>query len=137
MLEVEGVRKSYDGVKALDGVSLAIRRGEIVGLLGPNGAGKTTLVSIVAGLRRADAGSVRVDGVDVATDPYDARRRLGLAPQDLGVYPVLNVRENLLVFGELAGLGGTALAARIDEVAEPLELGTLLTRPVRTLSGGE
>ena len=69
MLEVEGLRKDYGDVTALDGVDLAIGPGEIVGLLGPNGAGKTTLVSIVAGLRRADGGSVRVGGFDVATHP--------------------------------------------------------------------
>ncbi len=137
MLDVENLRKAYDGVVALDGVDLRIGAGEIVGLLGPNGAGKTTLVSIVAGLRRADAGSVHVDGLDIATAPYKARRRLGLAPQDLGVYPILDVRENLRFFGELAGLGGRELVQRIDEVAEPLELTDLLTRPVRTLSGGE
>ncbi len=137
MLEVDDLRKSYGDVVALDGVDLSVASGDIVGLLGPNGAGKTTLVSIVAGLRWADGGTVRIDDLDVAAEPYETRRRLGLAPQDLGVYPVLSVRENLLYFGELAELGGRELAGRIDEVADALELTHLLDRPARTLSGGE
>ena len=91
-------------------------------LLGPNGAGKTTLVSIIAGLRRADAGRVRVGGIDVADDPHAARQLLGLAPQDTGVYLQLPVRDNLRFFAGLAGLRGRALVERIDEVADALGL---------------
>ena len=137
MLRVEGLRKSYGRQVALDGVDLDIEPGEIVGLLGPNGAGKTTLVSIVAGLRNADAGTVHVGGIPVAERPFEARRLLGLAPQELGVYPVLSARDNLRFFGELAELAPPLLARRIDEVAEALDLTELLDRPVRTFSGGE
>ncbi len=137
MLEVEDLHKTYGEVVALDGVDLSVAAGDIVGLLGPNGAGKTTLVSIVAGLRRADRGVVRVDGRNVAVAPYETRRRIGLAPQDLGIYPVLSVRDNLLYFGELAELSGRELTGRIEEVADALELTHLLDRPARTLSGGE
>ncbi|TML40983.1 MAG: ATP-binding cassette domain-containing protein [Actinobacteria bacterium] len=91
MLEVLGLTKRYGDNTALSAVTVAIEPGEILGLLGPNGAGKTTLVSIVAGLRRADAGTVRVCDVDVAVDPSGARRCLGLAPQELGMYPILTV----------------------------------------------
>jgi ABC-2 type transport system ATP-binding protein len=137
VLRVRGLKKRYGDVVALDGVDLDIAEGQITGLLGPNGAGKTTLVSIVAGLRRADVGEVAVAGVDVLADPVGARRLLGLAPQDLGIYPVLTVRENLIFFGELVDLRGPRLAARIDEVAEALELTELMSRLARTLSGGE
>ena len=137
MLDAAGVEKRYGDTDALCGVDLRVEAGEIVGLLGPNGAGKTTFVSIVAGLRRADAGQVTVDGIDVARDTQAARRRLGLAPQDLGVYVSLTVRENLLFFAELADLRGAVLRERIDGVAEALELTELLHRPARTLSGGE
>jgi ABC-2 type transport system ATP-binding protein len=109
----------------------------VLGLLGVNGAGKTTLVSIVAGLRRLDAGEVRICGVDVVADPRVARRRLGFAPQELGVCPVLSARENLRLFGELAGLRRRELAERIGEVSDGLDLGAFLDRPVRPLSGGE
>src|SRR5258708_4731333 len=103
MLEIRGLEKSYGSTVALAGVDLDVDAGQVLGLLGPNGAGKTTLVSIVAGLRRADAGRVRVAGFDVAREPGRVRALLGLAPQELGVYPTLTVRQNLRFFGELAG----------------------------------
>jgi len=137
VLDVRGVAKAYGDVVALDGVDLEVAPGEICALLGPNGAGKTTLVSIVAGLLRADRGSVTVGGLDVATDGPGTRALLGLAPQELGVYPGVSVRANLTFFGELAGLRGVDGRRRVDEVAEALELVDLLDRPARAMSGGE
>jgi ABC-2 type transport system ATP-binding protein len=137
MLHVSGLRKSYGEIEALRGVDLDVAAGDIVALLGPNGAGKTTLVSIVAGLRRADAGVVEVDGLDARRRSAQVRRRIGLAPQDTGIYPVVSVRRNLLLFGELAGLGRAELRRRIDEVAEALDIGELLDRQAGKLSGGQ
>jgi ABC-2 type transport system ATP-binding protein len=137
VLAVRSVKKTYGQVRALDGVDLAIAEGEICGLLGPNGAGKTTLVSIIAGLRKADAGAVTVNGVDALRDPFEARRFLGLAPQDLGIYPTVRVRDNLVFFAELADLRGPQLAERVDWIGEVLELAALMDRPARSLSGGE
>jgi ABC-2 type transport system ATP-binding protein len=137
VLHVSGLRKSYGDVEALRGVDLDVAAGEIVALLGPNGAGKTTLVSIVAGLRRADAGVVEVDGHDARRRSTEVRRRLGLAPQDTGIYPVVSVRRNLMLFGELAGLGRSELRRRIDEVAEALDITELLDRQAGKLSGGQ
>lgn len=137
MLGVAGLSKSYGEVAALDGVDIDIAAGEICGLLGPNGAGKTTLVSIVAGLRDADSGAVTVNGTDALRCSAQARRFIGLAPQELAIYPTVRVLDNLVFFGELAGLRGSVLAARVAEVAEILELTALLDRPGRTLSGGE
>ncbi|MGW6459220.1 ATP-binding cassette domain-containing protein, partial [Streptomyces sp. NPDC055078] len=114
-----------------------IAEGEIVGLLGDNGAGKTTLMSLVAGLLRPDAGDIEVRGVSLARDPRRARRGLGLAPQELGVYPPLTVRQNLRFFAELAGLRGPDVGRRSEEVAAPLGLTALLDRRVSRLSGGE
>ena len=136
-LVVEDVHKRYDGRVALAGVDLEIAAGEVVALLGPNGAGKTTLVSIVAGLRRADAGRVAVAGHDVARTPQHARAQLGLAPQELGVYPTISVRDNLRFHGELAGLRRGELTRRVADVAQALALDALLGRAARTLSGGE
>lgn len=136
MLEVSSLQKRYGDVQALTGVELAVRRGDIVGLLGPNGAGKTTLVSIVAGLRHADAGQVRIDGVDVRGPGWD-RSKLGLVPQEMGVYPSVTVRQNLELFGRLAGLRRSRLRARIEQLTESLLLGDLLGRLGRDLSGGE
>lgn len=137
MLHIEGLRKSYGDVAALRGVDLDVAAGEIVALLGPNGAGKTTLVSIVAGLRRPDEGVVLVDGLDALRRSADVRRRIGLAPQDLGIYPVVSVRNNLMLFGRLAGLGTAELRLRIDEVADALRITGLLDRQGGTLSGGQ
>jgi ABC-2 type transport system ATP-binding protein len=137
MLHIHGLCKAYGRLQALQGVDLDVQAGEIVALLGPNGAGKTTLVSIVAGLRKADSGVVEVDGMDALRRSADVRRRIGLAPQDLGMYPVVSVRHNLQLFGELAGVRRTELKARIDEVAEGLAITDLLDRKGGELSGGQ
>jgi ABC-type multidrug transport system ATPase subunit len=137
MLHIRGLCKAYGDLKALQGVDLDVRAGDVVALLGPNGAGKTTLVSIVAGLRKADSGSVEVDGLDALRRSAEVRARIGLAPQDLGVYPVVSVRQNLRLFGELAGVHRTELKARIDEVAEALAITDLLDRKGGELSGGQ
>jgi ABC-2 type transport system ATP-binding protein len=137
VLRVGGLRKAYGEVVALDGVDLEIGEGEICALLGPNGAGKTTLVSIIVGLRHADDGEVWVGEVDAVHDVARARALIGIAPQELGIYPGLTVRENLVFFGELNGVRGRDLITRIEVVAEALELGDLLDRTAQTLSGGE
>ncbi|HEX6263461.1 MAG TPA: ABC transporter ATP-binding protein [Actinomycetota bacterium] len=137
LLRVAGLRKSYGAIEALRGVDLEVLPGEIVALLGPNGAGKTTLVSIVAGLRRPDGGTVEVDGLDALRRSADVRRRIGLAPQELGIYPVVSVRSNLALFGRLAGLSGGQLRSRIEDVAEALRITDLLDRQGGSLSGGQ
>ncbi|MFD0266180.1 ATP-binding cassette domain-containing protein [Streptomyces sp. NPDC127106] len=136
-LTLRGITKRYGTVTALSEVDLDVVPGEIVGLLGHNGAGKTTLMSLVAGLLRPDTGHVRVLGKDPVREPHEARRRLGLAPQELGLYAPLTVRQNLLFFAELAGLRRRAADRRIAEVAEPLGLTGLLGRRAARLSGGE
>ena len=136
-IAIGNLEKSYGDVVALDGVSLELARGEVVGLLGPNGAGKTTLVSIICGLRRADSGTVSVCGVDALGHPQKARPFIGLAPQDLGVYPIDKVRQNLALFGELAGLRGSELTRQIEDVAAALRLTQLLDRKAGELSGGQ
>jgi ABC-2 type transport system ATP-binding protein len=137
VLAVEGLRKAYGSVQALDGLDFAASPGEIVGLLGPNGAGKTTFVSIVCGLRRADAGRVDVNGVDALAHPQTARRYIGLAPQELGIYPIDTVRQNLVLFGALAGLRGTELESQIEAASAALRLDDLLDHKAGELSGGQ
>lgn len=136
-LVVEDLHKAYGDVRALRGVSLDVRPGEVCVLLGRNGAGKTTLLSIISGIVQADAGQVVVEGFDQAKDPAAVRGSLGLAPQQLGVYPTATVRENLELFGRLAGVARKELGRRVTEVADALDLGSLLARRVRYLSGGE
>jgi ABC-2 type transport system ATP-binding protein len=136
-LTVRGVRKSYGENLALAGVDLTVAPGSILGLLGPNGAGKTTLVSIIAGLRRPECGSVHVCGIDALREPQRARSLMGLAPQETGVYLTLSVRDNLRYFAGLSGLRGKRQRERIDELASTLLLDGLLPRQTQTLSGGE
>ena len=137
MLAIRELRKTYGSVTALDGVDLQVNSGEVVGLLGPNGAGKTTLVSIVAGLRRADSGSVRVGAFDALRHPQQARQLIGFAPQDMGIYPIVTVRQNLALFAELTGLSGSQLSSEIEAVADALRIDDLLDRKAGELSGGQ
>lgn len=137
ILEITGLAKSYGSVPALAQVDLSVEAGEICALLGPNGAGKSTLVSIVAGLLRPDAGSVIVNGVDAIARSDTARGFIGLAAQELAIYPTVSVRDNLTLFGRLLGLKRQLLRDRITDAAERMDLTRLLERQARHLSGGE
>lgn len=119
---------------ALDGVSFDIEEGEFFGLLGPNGAGKTTLISILAGLTRASAGKVTVLGSDVQTDYAQARRKLGVVPQELVFDPFFNVREALRIQSGYFGVKNNE--AWIDELLENLGLTDKANANMRQLSGG-
>jgi len=133
-LQIRNVQKRYGALQALAGVSLEVGQGEFFGLLGPNGAGKTTLISVVAGLTRADAGSVAVMGADVVTDYREARRRLGVVPQELVFDPFFTVRETLRFQSGYFGIRRND--AWIDEVMHHLDLEAKADANMRLLSGG-
>jgi ABC-2 type transport system ATP-binding protein len=133
-IEVRQVFKRYGRVQALDGVDLRVEPGEFFALLGPNGAGKTTLISILAGLARADRGEARVMGFDVVADYRQARRALGVVPQELVFDPFFSVRETLRIQSGYFGLRQND--AWIDEVMERLDLTAKANANMRTLSGG-
>jgi ABC-2 type transport system ATP-binding protein len=133
-IRITDVKKRYQSLQALDGVSLDIEEGEFFGLLGPNGAGKTTLISIIAGLTRADSGTVGVLGHDVVADFRAARRALGVVPQELVFDPFFTVRETLRNQSGYFGL--TNNDAWIDEVMEHLDLTGKANANMRSLSGG-
>ena len=136
ILAATSVEKHYRGRPALRGVTLEVAPGELFGLLGPNGAGKTTFLSILAGLLDADAGTVTLFGRPFTSRDAEARRGVGLATQDLAVYPELTARENLLFFGRLYGLSGTALKQRTDEMLALAALTDRANHRVGTFSGG-
>ena len=122
------------GLRALDGVSFDIQEGEFFGLLGPNGAGKTTLISILAGLSRPTAGAVQVNGYDVQGQFAEARRQLGVVPQELVFDPFFNVREALRIQSGYFGIKNNE--AWIDELLQSLGLADKATANMRQLSGG-
>ena len=136
MVEVTGIAKSFGSPKALDGVDLTVPAGTVLGLLGPNGAGKTTLVRILATLLVPDAGTARVDGLDVVADPQSVRTRIGLAGQFAAVDEVLTGRENLEMVGRLYGLSKSEARSGASEALERLSLTDAATRQVKTYSGG-
>jgi ABC-2 type transport system ATP-binding protein len=133
-IQISNIKKRYDSLQALGGVSLAIEEGEFFGLLGPNGAGKTTLISIIAGLSRADSGSVAIHGHDVVTDYRQARSLLGVVPQELVFDPFFTVRETLRMQSGYFGLKNND--AWIDEVMYHLDLTNKADANMRALSGG-
>ena len=133
-IAVSSIEKSYQSLKALDGISLSIEKGEFFGLLGPNGAGKTTLISIMAGLARADQGSVSILGHDVVSDFRAARRLLGVVPQEIVFDPFFTVRETLRLQSGYFGLKDND--KWIDEVMENLDLTGKADTNMRALSGG-
>lgn len=133
-IEIRGVCKSYGRVRALSDVDLEIRQGEFFALLGPNGAGKTTLISVIAGLARADSGSVRVMGHDVVSEYRAARRKLGVVPQELVFDPFFTVRETLRIQSGYFGLRHND--DWIEEVMQRLDLANRADFNMRALSGG-
>ncbi len=113
MLTLSNVRKSFGNIVAVDGLSLSVRKGEVLGLLGPNGAGKSTSVSLAVGLLAPDSGTVSIEGHGNPADPA-VRQAIGVAPQALAVYDLLTGEENLRFFGQVYGLSGAALDERVQ-----------------------
>ena len=137
MIRVEGLRKQFGPVVAVDGVTFDATNGAITGLLGPNGAGKTTTLRMLYAVMRPDAGVIRIDDVDAVRAPQDAQSRLGVLPDGFGLYPRLTAREHIRYFGELHGIGGKALARRTGELLELLDMSAIADRRVAGFSHGE
>lgn len=137
MIEVQALHKRFGALTAVEAVSFRAEDGQVTGLLGPNGAGKTTTLRMLYTLVRPDGGSARVDGVDVAQQPLEARRRMGVLPDARGLYPRLTAREHARYAGEMHGLAGAALERRIDELLELLEMREIADRRTEGFSQGE
>ncbi len=132
VIEVENLYKSYGPVKAVNGISFTVARGEVFGMLGPNGAGKTTTVEIIEGLRDADKGKVTVLGMDVARVPKDVKQKIGVQLQAPSLLPRLQVQEILKLFASFY-----ERSLPIDELLEMLSLTESRKVLVRNLSGGQ
>ena len=135
MLTFDQVQKRYGTRTAVDGLSLAVRRGEVLGLLGPNGAGKSTSVAMAAGVVAPDGGAVRLEGGGDPRRPAD-RARIGVAPQALALYDALSGDANLRFFGAIYGLHGARLAARVQWALDFVGLAPRARDGVATYSGG-
>lgn len=135
-LALEGVRVRYGPAVAVDGVSLHVRRGEVVGLLGPNGSGKSTILSAAAGVLDPFAGTVAVEGVRRDQDPDGYARRVGLVPQEPALYDELSAEANLQFFGRLYGLNKHDLRVRVEAALARARLADRRRDRVNTFSGG-
>ena len=144
-LEAQGLQKSYGVRKVVKDVHLAVQAGEVVGLLGPNGAGKTTSFYMIVGLVRADAGTIRIDGREVAGLPIHQRARLGLSylPQEASIFRKLNVEDNIRAVLELQldeqgrSWSKPRIETALDELLAELSIEKLRDAPAPALSGGE
>jgi ABC-2 type transport system ATP-binding protein len=140
-LEVENLVKTFHPrrsapVRAVDGMSFAVRRGQIFGLLGPNGAGKTTTLKVLTTLLRPDSGRASVLGFDVVRHPLDVRRRISVVLQETAVEMFLSARDNLLTYARFHGLSAAEARRRAAQVMEQFQLAEDAGRKVMDLSGG-
>jgi sodium transport system ATP-binding protein len=129
--------KRFGDLVAVDALDLTVHEGEVVGLLGPNGAGKTTTLRMLAGILGPSCGTVCVDDVDMASDPLEAKARIGFLSGDTQLYQRLSPREVLRYFGRLYGMHEERLTRRIEELVRDLEMGAFAARPCGTLSTGQ
>jgi lipopolysaccharide export system ATP-binding protein len=139
LLRTAGLIKSYHGKQVVNGVSLGVKSGEIVGLLGPNGAGKTTTFYMIVGIIKPDDGSVFIDDQDISQLPIHRRARLGIQylPQEPSVFRKLTVAENILAILQTLDLDKAARKERLTELLNELKISHLADNKAYSLSGGE
>jgi sodium transport system ATP-binding protein len=137
MIEIRGLAKSFGALRVVQDVGFVARDGEITGLIGPNGAGKTTMFRLICTVLRPQRGTILIDGIDAARDSLAARRRLGVLPDIRALYPRLTAREHLRYAGELHGIVGSDLDARIDEMVGTLRMEDFIDRRARGFSRGQ
>ncbi|MCP4180075.1 MAG: LPS export ABC transporter ATP-binding protein [bacterium] len=139
LVETEGLVKAYKGRRVVNGVSMNVREGEVVGLLGPNGAGKTTSFYMVMGLIRQDTGTVTFKNKDISTYPMYKRARLGMGylAQDASIFRKLTVEQNIMAILETLDLTSSERKQRLKFLLDELEIAYLAKQPAMTLSGGE
>jgi len=136
MIEVNNLVKDYKVVRALDGVSFKIEKGEVVGFLGPNGAGKTTCMKIITGFISATAGEVKVASLDVVENGVEVRKRIGYLPENAPLYPDMTPREYLAFVSTLRGIDSKEVPKRIEKVAQVVGITDRLDQEIGTLSKG-
>lgn len=136
MLRVENLYKEFGNVKAVEGISFEVKKGQVFGLLGPNGAGKSTTISIISTLIKPTHGDVLFEGTSILNNPNLIRQKLGVVPQDIALYPTLTGYENLSFWGSIYGLKGSELKKRINDVCDIIGLNGRIKDKVEKYSGG-
>ncbi len=136
MIKIDNLVKAFGPKRAVDGISFAVERGEVLGFLGPNGAGKSTTMRIVTGFMPPTSGSVSVGGFDVVASPLEAKRLIGYLPENAASYPDMTVRAFLEFVAELRGLDGQARKKAVNRVVELCFLESVLSQSIDTLSKG-
>ncbi|EOP76827.1 hypothetical protein KOW_05022 [Bacillus cereus VDM006] len=136
MLVVDHITKSFGKKEVVKNASFEVKKGETFGLLGPNGAGKSTTISMICGLIPYDGGDIKVGGKSVKEYPLDAKRKIGIVPQDIALYPTLSAKGNLIFWGKMYGLSGAIAKKRADEVLAYVGLQDRAKDKIETFSGG-
>ena len=137
MIEVKGLVKTYGSKRAVDGVTFTVKRGDILGFLGPNGAGKSTTMKMITGFLRPDAGTAKVDGIDVTADPVAVKRKLGYLPESAPAYGEMTVEEFLGFIADVRGFrDADAKRAQVDRAINLTHLSPVRKQTIETLSKG-
>jgi ABC-2 type transport system ATP-binding protein len=137
MIEVKGLVKTFGPIRAVDGVSFRVNRGEILGFLGPNGAGKSTTMKMLTGFIRPDAGTAALDGIDVTTNPVGVKEKIGYLPESAPAYPEMTVEEFLEFIAEVRGFRSSdTRASAVDRVVSLTHLSGVRKQAIETLSKG-
>jgi len=137
MIEVSNLKKYFDSVKAVDGVSFTAKDGSITGLLGPNGAGKSTTLRVLYTAFKPDSGSALIDNLDVTVDKLTVRSSIGVLTHGAGIYERLTAHENIRYFGELHGMCGKELKMRIEHLSDLLDMNDFISRRAKGFSQGQ
>ena len=136
ILEARHLVKQFGDLKAVNDVSFEVEQGTIFSLLGPNGAGKTTTISMLSTLIKPTSGDALIDGFSITRQSVEVRRAIGVVPQEIALYEDLTAMENLVFWGQMYGLSGQALRARIGEVLDQIDLRDRARERIKTYSGG-
>jgi ABC-2 type transport system ATP-binding protein len=136
LIEIQGLTKRFGALTAVDGVSFAVERGEVLGFLGPNGAGKSTTMKMATGFLAPTDGTVRIAGIDLAADPIGVKSRIGYLPEGAPAYPDMTPRAFLAFAAEVRGYSRAERARRVEDAARAANLAGVLEQPIETLSKG-
>jgi ABC-2 type transport system ATP-binding protein len=137
MIEIKNVSKSYNGtIKAVDDLSIIIPDGEIIGFLGPNGAGKTTTIKMIAGITKADTGTITINGISIAENALEAKRQFGFVPDSPDMFLRLKGIEYLNFMADIYNVDGDTRRQRVRELAERFDMESVLTDQIQSYSHG-